>query len=334
MKRWSESGFSIFIMSTILIVIILILMLPACEKTQKTGDTQAGGSELQGTISISGAFALYPLTVKWSEEFRKLHPGVRIDISAGGAGKGMADALSGTVDLGMFSREIMPEEKERGVWWLAVTKDAVLPTISVQNPLIEKLKLQGLTQAQFRAIFVDQSIMDWGLLTGSAPKATVNVYTRSDACGAAGTWAAYFGALQEDLKGVGVYADPGLADAVKKDPLGIGYNNTIYIYNAKTNLKYPGLDVIPIDVNANGKIDPEENFYDSMTQVMAAIASGQYPSPPARELYFVARGKPESPVVLEFLHWIIGEGQQYVARAGYVPLSADIIHRETHKLEE
>jgi len=333
MSIWSERLVFSNVMSTILIVIVLILMLPACEKTQKTGDTQAGDTELHGTISISGAFALYPLTVKWSEEFRKLHPGVRIDISAGGAGKGMTDALSGTVDLGMFSREIMPEEKERGVWWLAVTKDAVLPTISVQNPVIEKLKQQGLTQAQFRAIFVDQNVMDWGLLTGSNLKATVNVYTRSDACGAAGTWASYLGALQEDLKGVGVYADPGLADAVKKDPLGIGYNNTIYIYDAKTNLKYPGLEVIPIDVNSNGHIDPNEDFYDSMTQVMAAIASGNYPSPPARELYFVARGKPESALVREFLRWIIGAGQQYVAQAGYVPLPTDVINREQLKLE-
>ncbi|MBU0712864.1 PstS family phosphate ABC transporter substrate-binding protein [bacterium] len=333
MYRWSESGFVFIKISTMLVVLVFLIMLPACEKSQKTGDTQPGDAELQGTISISGAFALYPLTVKWSEEFRKLHPGVRIDISAGGAGKGMTDALSGAVDLGMFSREIVAAEKARGVWWLAVTKDAVLPTISVQNPVIDQLLQQGLTQAQFQAIFIDQSITDWGVLTGTELRAAINVYTRSDACGAAGTWANYLGALQEDLKGVGVYADPGLADAVKKDALGIGYNNTIYIYDAKTNLKYPGLDVIPIDVNANGRIDPEENFYNSMTRVMAAIASGHYPSPPARELYFVAKGKPESALLREFLHWIISDGQQYVARAGYVPLPADVINRELQKLE-
>lgn len=320
--------------STILIWIVCIYALLSCQQSDQQADGTVHADELQGTIAISGAFALYPLTVQWAEEFRKIHPRVRIDISAGGAGKGMADALSGTVDLGMVSREIMAAEKERGVWWLAVTKDAVLPTISTRNPVLEKLLQQGLTQAQFRAIFIDRNVMDWGLLTGSNPRAIVNVYTRSDACGAAGTWAAYLGSLQEDLKGVGVYADPGLADAVRKDPNGIGYNNTIYIYDAKTKLKYPGLAVIPIDVNANGRIDPEENFYDSMTRVMAAIASGQYPSPPARELYFVARGKPESPVVREFLFWIIGEGQQYVASAGYVPLSAASIHREIQKLAE
>lgn len=50
--------------------------------------------ELQGEIQLSGAFALYPMAVKWAEEFRKIHPKVRIDISAGGAGKGITDALA------------------------------------------------------------------------------------------------------------------------------------------------------------------------------------------------------------------------------------------------
>jgi len=50
-------------------------------------------------------------------------------------------------------------------------------------------------------------------------------YTRSDACGAAENVAKFFGKKQEDLLGVGVFGDPGLAQAVKKDPLGIGINN-------------------------------------------------------------------------------------------------------------
>ena len=59
---------------------------------------------------MSGAFALYPLANKWAEEFTKIHPDVRFNISAGGAGKGMADALAAAVDLGMLSREIKKEE--------------------------------------------------------------------------------------------------------------------------------------------------------------------------------------------------------------------------------
>src|SRR5436190_18165572 len=59
-----------------------------------------------GTISISGAFALYPMAVRWAEEYAKIHPEIRIDVSAGGAGKGITDALSKVVDIGLVSREL------------------------------------------------------------------------------------------------------------------------------------------------------------------------------------------------------------------------------------
>jgi phosphate transport system substrate-binding protein len=65
---------------------------------------------MEGTISLSGAFALYPLANKWAEEFKKTYPDVRFNISAGGAGKGVADALGQAVDLGMVSREVKEEE--------------------------------------------------------------------------------------------------------------------------------------------------------------------------------------------------------------------------------
>ena len=83
---------------------------------------------LKGEISLSGAFALYPMVVKWAEEFKKIHPNVRIDISGGGAGKGMTDALAKVVDLGMVSRDVHDVEFKKGAVAFAVVKDAVVPT--------------------------------------------------------------------------------------------------------------------------------------------------------------------------------------------------------------
>lgn len=36
--------------------------------------------------------------------------------------------------------------------------------------------------------------------------------------------------------------------------------------------------MIPLDLNGNGKIDPEEDFYATSTELNAAIAEGKYPS--------------------------------------------------------
>ena len=293
-----------------------------------------GGQQSKQEISLSGAFALYPLVVKWSEEFQKTHPDVRFNISAGGAGKGMADALSQTVELGMFSREISQVEKEKGVWWMSVTKDAVIPTINKSNPVFGVLSKRGLTRDEFRAIYITGQIVNWQDLDGIATDAGINVYTRSDACGAAGTWADYLGGKQEDLNGIGVFGDPGLADAVVKDVNGVGFNNTIYLYNQKTGQKNEGIEVIPIDVNENGLVDPDESFYDNFPEVLTAIADGRFPSPPARELYLVAKGKPEKQIVLDFLRWVVTDGQRFVSEAGYVPLTEEKLKQELDKLNE
>jgi phosphate transport system substrate-binding protein len=291
-------------------------------------------SNLKGKITISGAFALYPMAVRWAEEFQKIHPRVKINISAGGAGKGMADALSGMVDLGMFSKSVSPEEQAKGAWWLAVAKDAVLPTINAGNPEIARIRYHGMTRQELYNIFITGKCTRWGEPLENMSMMEIQVFTRSDACGAADMWAKYLnGKKQEDLLGIGVNGDPGLADALRKTPEGIGYNNLNFIFDVSTGKKYVGLDVIPLDLNENGRIDPEENFYDSLGGVVAAIKEGRYPSPPARELYFVSKGRPQNPVVLEFLKWVLADGQNFVTEAGYVTLPEDHLVNETAKIK-
>jgi phosphate transport system substrate-binding protein len=70
-----------------------------------------------------------------------------------------------------------------------------------------------------------------------------------------------------------------------------------------------------------------------MDLVIEAINEGRYPSPPARDLYFVSGGKPVNPLVKVFLRWILTEGQKYVHEAGYVDISPDQIALELQKLD-
>ncbi|MBE9467799.1 MAG: PstS family phosphate ABC transporter substrate-binding protein [Bacteroidetes bacterium] len=310
----------------------LALFFTEC-KNNKSKQGINSNDTLKGTINISGAFALYPMTTKWSDEFRKIHPNVKINISGGGAGKGMVDALSGMADLGMFSRDVKKEEQEKGCWEINVTKDAVLSTINSKNPIIKELKNKGLTKEVFYKIFISGEINDWGTAIGNKNiKNKINIYTRSDACGAAQKWAEFLGKNQEDLLGIGVNADPGVAGAVKKDVCAIGYNNKIFIYNIQTNKKYEGLEVIPIDINENGVIDADENFYDSADEIANAIKEGKYPSPPARRLSFVSNGTPKNKTAVEFLKWILTDGQKYVSESGYIQLPEDEIKLELEKL--
>jgi phosphate transport system substrate-binding protein len=209
-----------------------------------------------------------------------------------------------------------------------------LPTISAENPYMDILKRRGLTRDEFRMVFIEGTIRDWADLLGTSERKELIVYTRSDACGAAGTWADFLGGKQENLKGVGIYGDPGLAEAVSKDPAGLGFNNTIFIYDVPTGLKRNGIEVIPLDINGNGHIDPEEDFYDTFDAILGAIAEGAYPSPPARELYFVSNGKPAKAIALEFIRWTLTEGQRFVREAGYVPIDQGKLDSYLNKLKQ
>lgn len=289
--------------------------------------------KLSGNVSLSGAWALYPMALKWAEEFQKLHPKVRIDIQAGGAGKGLADALAGIVDFGMVSREIQPAETAKGALAFAVCKDAVVPTMSARNPLLGQVRSSGLKRQDFANIWITEAAKTWGSVLGTADRSPLNAYTRSDACGAAETWALFLGGKQEDLKGVGVYGDPGLAEAVRRDPLGVGFNNVNYAYDPKTLTPIQGVAIIPIDLDGNGRVDAGEDFYTTRETLTAAIARGAYPSPPARDLYLVSKGRPEKPAVAAFLRWVLTEGQRYIPETGYIALGAEKLANGLKRLD-
>jgi phosphate transport system substrate-binding protein len=308
-------------------LILFILMIFICFlgasllSTIGFSSPQVEKKALEGRISISGAWALYPMAVKWAEEFQKIHPRVIIDVQAGGAGKGIADALAGMVDIGMVSRGINQAEVAKGAFAVAVTKDAVVPTINEKSPFITELLKKGVKREQFIDIWITKKIKAWGQVLGTGEEAPIHLYTRSDACGAAETWAEFLGKRQEDLEGTGVYGDPGLADAVKRDSLGIGYNNINYAYDAKTKRAVKGIMILPLDLDRSGWIENDENFYGTRDEIVQAIATDIYPSPPARDLYFVTKGKPKNLLLMEFIKWVLTEGQNFVPETGYIALS-------------
>jgi phosphate transport system substrate-binding protein len=314
-------------LATLAVLALAVMLLGQALPAQK-----AAAAKLQGTITISGAWALYPMVMKWSEEFRKLHPDVRFDISAGGAGKGIADALSDMVDIGMVSREINPAEIQKGAWFIPVTKDAVVPVINQGNPLFGEIMKKGIKKTAFARIWLQEEAPTWNELLGGKGSVQIHVYTRSDSCGAAETWAQFMGRKQEDLLGIGVFGDPGLNEAVRKDALGIGFNNINYAYDSSTLKPMTGTAILPIDLNGNGKVDADESFYGNRDAITRAIADDRYPSPPARDLYFVCKGRPQKQLVAAFMKWILKEGQKYVPEAGYIALAAAKVNQALAKI--
>jgi len=310
-------------------VVLFALLLGACGSS--TPLSQPGA--LKGTVTVSGAFALYPMMTRWAEEFQKIYPDVQFDISGGGAGKGMTDALSGAADIGMVSRSIKPEEENQGAFFVGCVKDAVFPVVNAKNPVIDEIMAKGITQDTLRKIFITGEIKTWGEVTGRPEvRDEIHLYTRSDAAGAAEVWAQFLGGKgQADLQGIGVNADPGLLDAVVKDALGIGYNNLGYAFDLATGNLPAGTIVVPIDANKDGRANGDE-IISTLAQATEAVASGKYPAPPARVLNLVTKGRPAG-LVQTFIIWILTDGQQYVSEAGFVQLPPETLSQALDKVK-
>ncbi|HCK66262.1 MAG TPA: phosphate ABC transporter substrate-binding protein [Anaerolineae bacterium] len=329
------------------VLLTLAVIVSACgtaspaETTVPTEEAQVSSSTetvlteepLSGTLSISGAFALYPMMTVWADEFSKLHPGVTFDVQGGGAGKGMTDTIAGAVDIGMISRTIKEEETAQGIFWVSVTKDAVFPIINTENPVAQQILEKGISQETFNKIYITGEITTWGEVVGDPTNTDpINIFTRSDAAGAAEQWSKYSGgAAQEDLLGIGVNGEPAMLDTVLKDPFGIGFGNLNSIFDLSNGNLVPGIIIPPLDINENGVADADE-IYTVKEDAFGAVANGTYPSPPARFENLATLGKPEG-LELIFIEWILTDGQQYLEAAGYVPLTPEQQAESLEKLK-
>lgn len=321
MRTHEHKGRTIFF--TALTAAALLLSSAACGAGEPATDSGDRPAAAETTIAVSGAFALFPLMTIWAEAYQDITPGVSFDVQAGGAGKGMTDMLSGAADIAMLSREPRQEELDQGAFLVPVTIDSVLGTANAGNPHLPALLAQGITPAAAQAIWITGEITTWGQLLGNGSADPINVYTRSDSAGAAEMWALFSrGEAQEDLRGTAVNGDPGVAEAVRQDTFGVGFNNVGFTFDQTTGQPIAGLRPIPLDLNANGQIDPAEDFYDTRDEFTAAVAAGLYPFPPARVLYLVTKGEP-SPAIRAFFRWVLTEGQAFVTEAGYVSLTSE-----------
>jgi phosphate transport system substrate-binding protein len=291
------------IRNLLIFIWIALFIITGCTST---GEMESIDTNAKQTITISGAWALYPMMVRWAEEFHADHP---------------------NVEFGIY-----PEEIEKGAFWISVTRDAVFLTVSKANPVLDDLHVQGISRETLVGIYITGEITTWGQVVERPEfQDPVHVYTRSDAAGAPATFAEYLGKKQEDLLGIGVYGDPGVLDAVIKDPLGIGYNNLNYAFDASSGEAVQGAFIVPLDVNADRAMEPEE-WFETKEQAVRAVAEGFYPSPPARDLNLVTSGKP-SGIVRDFIEWVLTNGQQYLDEVGYIGLSNEQLQNELSKME-
>ena len=257
-------------------------------------------------IRITGTRLAYPLFQRWADEYTRLHPGVKFVIS-----KTPADSA----DLLIVSHQLSPADIKEGQTALVVSRYVQLPVVNKQRSDVASLQSKGFDDAAFRQVYFSDG-------TGPGPSLyQFTVYKRQQPACASIAFANHFGSEQRDIKGVGVVGDDkDLLAAVKRDPDGISYNNLGFLYDLRSRKLIDSIAIVPIDLNGNGKIDPEENIYGSLDEVISFVERTHHPKIPLENVNVLYRKDGPAKEVVPFLQWVLSEGQQYNHDYGFINL--------------
>ena len=88
------------------------LFVSAILTTAACGRGPGTGSENK-TVTIKGSDTMVILGQRWAETYMNSHPDVRIQVTGGGSGTGIAALINGGTDICEASREMKAQEKEQ-----------------------------------------------------------------------------------------------------------------------------------------------------------------------------------------------------------------------------
>ncbi len=267
-----------------------VLLLVACAgKTAPASPTQAlpTATPLSGRITFAGSTTVQPLADRLSQIFQGQHPDVQFSIAAGGSTVGIQAIHDGTVDIGMASRHLKPEEAT-GIEQHQIAWDVLAVVVHPSNPV------QNLSSEQLRDIYLGH-IVNWREVGGA--DLPIVVVARDQNSGTRG-------AFDELVLGKQEPAVPGLikaltagdmAAAVAGEAGAIGY---VGFGNIEPTLKVIAIDdVLPTEQNAR---------------------SGSYKL--MRPLLLLT-GPLTQPLALQFVEFALSEtGQRTVSENGWTPV--------------
>lgn len=287
---------------TILFFLIATLLFTGCgpdSQSATASDSQAQYIENKGSDTIVN------LALAWAERYQGEYPDVRISVTGGGSGTGIAALINKTVDIANASRKIKQEELDEAITngvnpvEHIIALDAIAVIVNRENPVSE------LTLQQIADIYSGK-IVNWSEVGGEdRPIVRLSRETNS------GTHVYFLETVlrlgekeNKTLFSTDTLLLPsseGIISEVRQNPNAIGYD---------------GLGYVPEDVKMIAIAKQAGEPY-----VLPSIASVKDKSYPiARDLYMYTDGEATG-AVKEYLDWILSdEAQEIVVELGFVPV--------------
>lgn len=111
-------------------------------------------SNVSGTVTISGSSSVTPVMEKLKEAYQAVNTNVDIQIQESDSSTGMSDAISGTSDIGMASRDLKDTEISQGITGTEIAKDGIAVVVNQSNTL------EDITSNQVKDIFTG-AVITW-----------------------------------------------------------------------------------------------------------------------------------------------------------------------------
>lgn len=286
-----------------LAIIILVLVFSASCGPSSLEEAASDSSATY--IDNKGSDTIVNLALAWAERYQAEHPMVRISVTGGGTGTGIASLINGTVDIANASRQIKEEEiaeaNTNGIEPVEhiIARDAIAVIVNPQNPVSQ------LTLKQISDIYSGK-INNWSEIGGEdRPIVRLSRETNS------GTHVYFLETVvrlgnSEDktlfsMDTLLLPSSEGIISEVRQNPNAIGYD---------------GLGYVPDDLKMIAIAEQEGGAY--VLPSIPTVNDKSYPI--ARDLYMYTDGEPTG-IVKEYLEWILSaEAQEIVAELGFVPV--------------
>jgi phosphate transport system substrate-binding protein len=252
-----------------------------------------------------GSDTLVNLALAWAETYMGRYPDVRISVTGGGSGTGIAALINGTVDLANASRAMKEEELKAAQangatpQEFTVARDAIAVVVHPSNPV------DGLTLQQISDIYTGR-FTNWSQV-GGEDRPIVLLSRESNS----GTYVYFLeNVIRLGDKGSGLLFSPdtllmpsseGISAEIRQNPNAIGYDGLGYVT--------PDQKMLPVAVDAHSPY---------VIPSVETVNNGLYPI--SRPLYMYTAGEPTG-LTKDYLDWVRSDdGQVLVLELGFVPL--------------
>ena len=274
-------------------------------------------------ITISGTKFTYPLIEKWIAEYAKVNPNTNIKLAA-------KTANSQAVDLNIIAHQPTKEELNETQGIIYAGRYALLPVTNTNNPILATSSKKGLNKKEIDKLFFE--VIDYDAEpTKEKPKFKSTIYSRDNKACASTALAGYFGHQSSEIRGKKVLGDDiYLLSAIKKDTVGLAYNNLGYLYDTNSRKLKDGIALLPLDL----KKDTKDILTGNLDYVIDVLEKNHIETIPVEKIGFIYSQQTARKEVSDFLKWVLTEGQKFNHEEGFLNLDKQSLAEQANRLTD